>query len=55
MRQPWYPVQELYGLVWAYMGPPEKKPVLPRWDVLDQLDPTRSVEAYEPPSAAGPW
>ena len=24
VRQPWYPVQELYGLVWAYMGPPEK-------------------------------
>ena len=32
VRQPWYPVQELYGLVFAYMGPPEKKPVLPRYD-----------------------
>ena len=36
-RQPWYPVQERYGLVWAYMGPPEKTPVLPRWDVLEAI------------------
>jgi phenylpropionate dioxygenase-like ring-hydroxylating dioxygenase large terminal subunit len=38
VRQPWYPVQELYGLIWAYMGPPERKPVLPRYDCLDVLD-----------------
>lgn len=37
-RQPWYPVQEQYGLIWAYMGPPEKKPVLPRYDCLENLD-----------------
>ena len=36
-RQPWYPVQERYGLVWAYMGPAEKRPVLPRWDVIENL------------------
>ena len=28
VRQPWYPVRELYGLIFAYMGPPAKKPVL---------------------------
>ena len=33
-RQPWYAVEERYGLVWAYMGPPGKIPALPRWDVL---------------------
>ncbi len=33
-RQPWYPVQEYLGLVFAYLGPPEKKPVLPRYDVF---------------------
>ena len=38
-RQPWYPVQERYGLIWTYMGPPDKLPVLPRWDVLDHLQP----------------
>ena len=43
-RQPWYPVQERYGLVWAYLGPPEKQPVLPRWDVLEDL---RDDEYYQ--------
>ena len=38
VRQPWYPVQELYGLVWAYLGPPARKPVLPRYACLDTLD-----------------
>jgi 5,5'-dehydrodivanillate O-demethylase len=28
-----YPVQELGGLVWAYLGP-EPVPLLPRWDLL---------------------
>ena len=36
-RQPWYPVEERYGLVFAYLGPPEKKPVLPRFDNLEDL------------------
>ena len=36
-RQPWYPVEERYGLVFAYLGPPEKKPVLPRYDNLEDL------------------
>ncbi len=36
-RQPWYPVEERYGLVFAYLGPPEKKPVLPRYDNLENL------------------
>jgi phenylpropionate dioxygenase-like ring-hydroxylating dioxygenase large terminal subunit len=38
-RQPWYPVQEQYGLVFAYLGPPAKKPVLPRYDILENLEP----------------
>jgi nitrite reductase/ring-hydroxylating ferredoxin subunit len=37
VRQPWYPVQERYGLIWAYMGPPAKKPVLPRFDIFENL------------------
>ena len=37
VRQPHYPVQELYGLIFAYMGPPEKQPILPRYDVLENL------------------
>jgi phenylpropionate dioxygenase-like ring-hydroxylating dioxygenase large terminal subunit len=37
VRQPWYPVEERYGLVFAYLGPLEKKPVLPRWDILEGI------------------
>ena len=39
IRQPWYPVEERYGLVFAYMGPPDKKPVLPSYDILEGLQP----------------
>jgi phenylpropionate dioxygenase-like ring-hydroxylating dioxygenase large terminal subunit len=38
-RQPWYPLQEQYGLVFAYLGPPAKQPVLPRYDILEDLAP----------------
>lgn len=44
-RQPWYPVQERYGLVWAYLGPPEKKPVLPRYECLEALAEGEFLEA----------
>nr|WP_274637640.1 Rieske 2Fe-2S domain-containing protein [Microbacterium bovistercoris] len=37
VRQPWYPVRELYGLIWTYMGPPEKKPLLPHYDTFENL------------------
>jgi nitrite reductase/ring-hydroxylating ferredoxin subunit len=36
-RQPWYPVQERYGLVFAYMGPLDRKPALPRYDIMEDL------------------
>lgn len=39
IRQPWYPVQERYGILWAYMGPPERMPLLPRWDILETIEP----------------
>jgi len=45
IRQPWYPVEERYGMVWAYLGPPDKKPVLPRYDALETLDDSEFVEA----------
>ena len=35
IRQPWYPVEEYKGLVFAYMGPLDKKPLLPKYDVLE--------------------
>ena len=33
--QPAYPCQEFGGLVFAYMGPLEKQPLLPMYDVID--------------------
>ena len=53
MRQPWYPVQERYGLIFAYMGPPEKKPVLPRYDCLEMLEPGEFVEADDSSIGSG--
>ena len=45
VRQPWYPVEERYGLIFAYMGPPAKKPVLPRYECLERMDEGEFVEA----------
>ena len=42
IRVPAYAVQELGGLVWAYLGP-EPVPLLPRWDILVRDDLDRSI------------
>ena len=34
VRHSAYPVEALGGLLFAYLGPPERKPLLPRWDIL---------------------
>lgn len=36
-RQPWYPTEERYGLVWAYLGPPDRKPLLQRYSTFEDL------------------
>ncbi|VTU15757.1 Phenoxybenzoate dioxygenase subunit alpha [Variovorax sp. SRS16] len=45
MLQPGYPVAERYGMVWAYMGPPAKQPVLPRFEPFEQLEEGEFIEA----------
>ena len=35
VAQPAYPAREYGGLVFAYMGPPDKEPVFPRFDILE--------------------
>ena len=42
IRVPAYPVQELGGLIWTYLGP-EPVPLIPRWDVLVRDDLDRSI------------
>ena len=53
VRQPWYPLEERYGLVWAYMGPPQKTPVLPRWDLLEDLAADEKIAADTSSLSAG--
>jgi phenylpropionate dioxygenase-like ring-hydroxylating dioxygenase large terminal subunit len=53
VRQPWYPVQERYGLVFAYMGPPGKMPVLPRYECLEVLDPGEFIDADDTSIGSG--
>ena len=35
VRQPWYSAEEYRGLVFVYMGPLDRKPLLPRYDILE--------------------
>ena len=42
VRQQAYPVEELGGLLFAYMGP-QPAPLLPRWDVLVRQDGNRRI------------
>jgi phenylpropionate dioxygenase-like ring-hydroxylating dioxygenase large terminal subunit len=53
VRQPWYPVEERYGLVFAYLGPPEKKPVLPSYECLEVMQPGEFVEADDSSIGSG--
>ena len=43
VRHPGYKVQELAGIIFAYLGP-EPAPLLPRWDVLVREDGVRSMQ-----------
>ncbi len=45
IQQPWYPVREQYGLIFAYLGPPERNPVLPRYDILEELEEGEYIES----------
>jgi phenylpropionate dioxygenase-like ring-hydroxylating dioxygenase large terminal subunit len=53
VRQPWYPVEERYGLAFAYLGPPEKKPLLPRYECLEMLEPGELVAADDSSIGSG--
>ncbi|MFN0160019.1 MAG: Rieske 2Fe-2S domain-containing protein [Burkholderiales bacterium] len=48
VRQPWYPVEERYGLAFAYMGPPDRKPLLPKWDILENIAADEKIVAIGP-------
>jgi phenylpropionate dioxygenase-like ring-hydroxylating dioxygenase large terminal subunit len=52
-RQPWYPVEERYGLAFAYLGPLARKPQLPRYNVLEQLSAGEWIEADDSSIGSG--
>jgi phenylpropionate dioxygenase-like ring-hydroxylating dioxygenase large terminal subunit len=45
VRQPWYLLREGYGMLWAYLAAPEKKPALPRYECLEVLEEGEFVAA----------
>lgn len=47
IQHPAYPVEKLGGLLFAYMGPPETQPLLPKWDVLVRQDGAKKVDICE--------
>lgn len=53
VRQPAYPVEERYGLVFAYMGPPEHMPALPRYNLLESLQAGEILEADDSSIGSG--
>lgn len=53
VRQPAYPVQERYGLIFAYLGPPERKPLLPRYNLLERLAEGELLEADDSSIGSG--
>jgi nitrite reductase/ring-hydroxylating ferredoxin subunit len=53
VRQPWYPVQERYGLIFAYLGPQDRKPVLLRYDILEDLGPGEFIDVDDTSIGSG--
>lgn len=52
VRQPWYPVVEKFGLIFTYMGPPEKQPQFPRFSLTEDLAEDEEVITIQ--STTGP-
>jgi 5,5'-dehydrodivanillate O-demethylase len=46
IKHPAYPCRDLGGLIFAYMGPPEKMPLLPNYEVLVRDGGTRAMDVY---------
>jgi len=46
IRQPWYPLVEKFGILFAYMGPPDRQPLFPRFSLEDDLEPGEEIASY---------
>jgi 5,5'-dehydrodivanillate O-demethylase len=47
IRHPAYPVIKRAGLLFAYMGPADKQPIPPQWDLLVRQDGARKIDICE--------
>jgi len=47
IHHPTYPCRELGGLIFTYLGPTEKIPLLPRYETLVREDGSRKVDFYQ--------
>ncbi|MBS0416478.1 MAG: Rieske 2Fe-2S domain-containing protein [Proteobacteria bacterium] len=46
IRQPWYPVIEKFGILFAYLGPADRQPLFPHFTLEDNLGPTEQIVSY---------
>jgi phenylpropionate dioxygenase-like ring-hydroxylating dioxygenase large terminal subunit len=53
VRQPWYALEERYGLIFAYLGPPHRRPLLPSIDALETLADGEFIEADDSSIGSG--
>ncbi|WP_412515289.1 Rieske 2Fe-2S domain-containing protein [Actinomadura madurae] len=53
VRQPWYPLREWAGLIFAYMGPPDRMPVFPRFSIFEDLGEGEALVADDRSIGAG--
>jgi len=53
-RQPWYPVVEYHGLVFAYLGPGDRQPVFPRYDIFVDLGDDEEIVVIDHFAFGGP-
>jgi nitrite reductase/ring-hydroxylating ferredoxin subunit len=47
IRQPWYPIVEKFGLIFAYMGPPDRQPEFPTISLELDLEEDEALLAVE--------
>jgi len=53
-RQPWYPVVEYNGLIFAYLGPADRQPAFPRYDIFEDLGDDEEIVIIDHFAFGGP-
>lgn len=52
VRQPWYPLEEHFGMVFTYMGPPEHQPQFPVFSIAENLGEDEELQAFRTTTGA---